>query len=262
MSDTAAFCLNCNHPLPSGSFCPQCGQRHPHRLTVGHVAHELFHVFTHADNTLVGYVPQLLFQPGRLVADYLAGRRKRYFNPFQFLLLVVGLATAAAALLHYYEATGAEMQRRFMGQMPAEQLARMVNYFNYLGKYYNVWWLLLALPMYSLFTWLVYRNRGLNYAESFFVHVIIGSAFNLYLALIWLGLWAIHYKVLATNSVAPAVQVLVILIYLVLIGRNGLSLNWPSATWRALLTVLLSVAGSYLLNMVVFRWYVFGHLMW
>ncbi|WP_375434745.1 DUF3667 domain-containing protein [uncultured Hymenobacter sp.] len=261
MSDSTARCLNCTHPLLSGSFCPQCGQRQPHRLTVGHVVHELVHVFTHADNTIVGYVPQLLFHPGRLVADYLAGRRKRYFNPFQFLLLVVGLATAAAALLHYYEATGAEMQRRFTGRMPADQLARMVNYFNYLGKYYNVWWLLLALPMYSFFTWLIYRNRKLNYAESFFVHVVVGSAFNLYLALIWFVLWAMQYKVLATTSVAPAVQVFVVLLYLSLIGRNGLGLSWAGASWRALLTVVLSAAGSYILNTIVFRWYVFGHLM-
>jgi hypothetical protein len=222
------------------------------------VAHEVFHVFTHADNTIVGYLPQLLLRPGRVVADYLAGRRRRYFNPFQFLLLMVGLTTAAAALLHYYEATGVEMQRRFAGRMPAEQLARMVQYFNYLGKYYNLWWLLLALPMYSFFTWLVYRRRGLNYAESFFVHIVIGSAFNLYLALLLFAMWLGHFKASASNSVAPGVQALVVLLYLVLVGQQGLGFSWGGASWRALLIVLLSAAGSYALNMLVFRWYVFG----
>jgi hypothetical protein len=206
----------------------------------------------------VGYIPQLLLYPGRVVADYLAGRRKRYFNPFQFMLLVVALATAAAALLNYYEATGAEMQRRYAGRMPAEEMARMVKYFHYVGKYYNLWWLLLALPMYALFTWLIYRKRGLNYAESFFVQVIIGSAFNFYLALILFGLWVVHFKTLASSNVASGLQIGIILLYLILVGRQGLGLTWAGASWRAFLTVLLSAAGSYALNSLIFRWYVFG----
>ena len=256
MSATAA-CLNCNHQLPSGAFCPNCGQKHPHRLTVGHVAHEIFHVFTHADNTIIGYIPRLLLQPGRVVADYLAGRRKRYFNPFQFLLIIIGLATAATAILHYYEATGLEMQARYANRMPAENMARMVRYFKYVGKYYNLWWLLLALPLYAFFTWLIYRKRGLNYAESFFVNVIIGSAFNVYLTLFMLSMWALSFKASASNNLASGLQVVVILLYLILIGRQGLGLTWTGAGWRALVTVLLNVAGSLALNALAFRWYVF-----
>ncbi|WP_165903931.1 DUF3667 domain-containing protein [Hymenobacter gummosus] len=63
--------------------------------------HELVHVFTHADKSIFGFVGQVLLRPARVVADYLAGRRKRYFNPFQFLLLIVGLATLLAVKLHY-----------------------------------------------------------------------------------------------------------------------------------------------------------------
>jgi hypothetical protein len=221
------------------------------------VAHEIFHVFTHADNTIVGYIPQLLLHPGQVVADYLAGRRKRYFNPFQFLLLVIGLTTLVAAALQYYEATGIEIQRRLAGRMAPAQLARMVQYFHYLGKYYNLWWLLLALPMYSLFTWLVYRSRDINYAESFFIHVIIGSASNLYSAAVLFVMWAMHLKASASNNIASSLQIFVGLVYLILVGKHALKLSWAGASWRALLVVLLSMAGSYAINSLAFRWYVF-----
>ena len=257
MSDAAATCLNCGYSLPDGLFCPQCGQKRPHRLTPGHVAHEILHVFTHADNTIIGFVPQILLRPGYVVADYLAGRRKRYFNPFQFLLLVVGLAAAAALLLNYYDGTGAEMRQRFTGRMPAENLERMVAYFHYVGKYYNIWWLLLLLPTYALLTWLVYRNQGWNYAEAFFVHVIIGSVFHLLLAVVLLGLWALHTRALASSNIASSLQVAIITIYLVLVGRQALGLAWGGAVWRSLLVVALGVAVSIGLNYLAFRWYVF-----
>ncbi|MBC6607297.1 DUF3667 domain-containing protein [Hymenobacter sp. BT188] len=257
-TDTAVACLNCRQQLSAGSFCPNCGQRRPHRLTVGHVAHEVFHVFTHADNTIIGYIPQVLFHPGRVVDDYLAGRRKRYFNPFQFLLLVLGLTTVVAVALHYYEATGLEIQQRLAGRVPPAELARMVQYFHYLGKYYNLWWLLLALPMYSFFTWLVYRSRGVNYAESFFVHVIIGSAANLYSVVILLVIWLADVKASASTYLNSSLQVVVGILYMIFIGKHAFELSWPGAIWRAFLSVLLSMAGSYAVNTIAFRWYVFG----
>ncbi|WP_410503458.1 DUF3667 domain-containing protein [Hymenobacter sp. AT01-02] len=98
--------------MAEGQYCPQCGQPRPHRLSVRHVLHELLHVFTHADKSIFAYTGHVLLRPGQVVADYLAGRRKRYFNPFQFLLLVVGAATLLTTVGHYYEATGHGLQQR------------------------------------------------------------------------------------------------------------------------------------------------------
>ncbi|MCB2408316.1 DUF3667 domain-containing protein [Hymenobacter lucidus] len=256
-TSASAPCLNCGQPELTGNYCPACGQKRPHRLSVRHVLHEIVHSFTHADSTIGRYIMQVLLQPGQVVADYLAGRRKRYFNPFQFLLLVVGFAAAAAALLHYYDLTGNEMQQRYASHMAALHVARVGEYFRYVGKYYNIWWLLLLLPIYSLFTWLIYRPRGLNYAESFFVHVVIGSAFHLYLLALWLGLWALQIKVQAVNNIGNSLQVLIILLYLVLVSRQALGLRWVGAIWRATLVVVLSIMASVGLNYVAFHLYVF-----
>lgn len=264
MSDHAALasvsCLNCGHVLaPPAHYCSQCGQAPAHRLSTGHVLHELAHVFTHTDKGILAYLPQLLLRPGHLFADYRAGRRKHYFNPFQFLLLFVGFATAAAALLHYYDAVGETMQQQFARRpgFSAERVARVGEYFRYVGKFYNLWWLLLLLPLYSLITWGVYYRRGLNYAESFFLHVLTGGAYHFILTLTLLALWALGSRADAGSNAASSVQIIVILIYLVLIGRQGLKLSWGGAMWRAGLVVLLGAMVGVGLNYLFFGWYVF-----
>lgn len=82
-------CLNCGQNL-TGPFCSQCGQKETHRYTVGHVLHELLHVFTHADKGIFSFAKNILVKPGTVALDLVEGRRKRYFNLFQYLLLIVG----------------------------------------------------------------------------------------------------------------------------------------------------------------------------
>ncbi|KUG09661.1 DUF3667 domain-containing protein [Solirubrum puertoriconensis] len=252
----AEQCLNCEQPLATGPFCPSCGQQRPHRLSTAHVLHELVHVFTHADKSIFGYAGQVLLHPGRVVADYLRGRRKHYFNPFQFLLIMVGLVTTAGLLLHFYEGTGAGVvQSMAKHGVSAERLARVSKYFAYISKYHNVWWLLLLLPLYSLVTWGMYRRR-LNFAEAFFVHVVIGSAFHVLLLLAMLPiLWLTKGQ---PGNQASLFQSVVVCGYLVAIGRQALGLSWGGAFWRAVAVVVLGIALSWQLNGLVFRWYVFG----
>ena len=133
-------CVNCGQSVVAGPYCSHCGQQRPHRLSLAHVLHEIVHVFTHADKSIFAFAGQVLVRPGRVVADYLAGRRKRYFNPFQFLLLAVGLATLLSVQLHYYEDIGQALQPSFRSRnAPAEEVARVGEYFYALGKFFNVW---------------------------------------------------------------------------------------------------------------------------
>ncbi len=81
-------CLNCN-TVYVGSYCHQCGQKAVHRYTVGHVLHEIVHVFTHADKGIFSFAWQLITRPGKVALDLVEGRRKRYFNLFQYLLIIV-----------------------------------------------------------------------------------------------------------------------------------------------------------------------------
>lgn len=88
-------CRNCDAPLADGQrFCGACGQRVVHgRLTFGEIAHDFLHALTHADRSVFALVTALLVKPGRVARDYVEGRRKRWFGPFAFLVISVGLAS-------------------------------------------------------------------------------------------------------------------------------------------------------------------------
>ena len=83
----ASLCLNCGTPVDN-RFCPNCGQQTTKRLASVRamvrdaVADELS-LDAKVPRTLVG----LLFRPGNLTREYLAGRIARYVPPFRLYLM-------------------------------------------------------------------------------------------------------------------------------------------------------------------------------
>jgi hypothetical protein len=82
-----ATCTNCGATV-SGHYCASCGQR------AGHAVHSLWHFMseiaedlTHADSRLWQTLKALLFKPGFLTCEFLAGRRARYMPPFRLYLV-------------------------------------------------------------------------------------------------------------------------------------------------------------------------------
>jgi hypothetical protein len=87
-SHAAPTCKNCGTPLP-GEYCPKCGQRdfdfdRSFREIVDQVAES----FWSWDSKLFRGVVGLLFRPGFLTSEYLAGRRASQVPPLRFYLFV------------------------------------------------------------------------------------------------------------------------------------------------------------------------------
>lgn len=81
-------CLNCGTPLP-GEFCPKCGQRdYDFDRSFREIAHELAESFWSWDSKLLRGVIDLLFRPGFLTTEFLAGRRASQVPPLRFYLFV------------------------------------------------------------------------------------------------------------------------------------------------------------------------------
>jgi len=80
-------CKNCHTPL-SGPFCHQCGQ--PDRSIIrffGTLIHELLEDIISIDSRAARTLFALLFKPGFLTKEYVAGRRFRYVPPLRLFLL-------------------------------------------------------------------------------------------------------------------------------------------------------------------------------
>ncbi|MBP6699215.1 MAG: DUF3667 domain-containing protein [Flavobacteriales bacterium] len=88
-----ARCLNCDHMI-TGKYCANCAQRaDTHRMSWRWLVHEVQHGWFHLDKGILYTAKAMLVRPGPAIREYLDGRRKRYFPPFTFLLLLVGLSS-------------------------------------------------------------------------------------------------------------------------------------------------------------------------
>jgi hypothetical protein len=81
-------CENCGTKL-DGPWCHKCGQHdfEFHR-SFGHVFLEALENFFHFDSKLFHNIVTLLFSPGRLTADFNAGKRAAQMPPFRLYLFV------------------------------------------------------------------------------------------------------------------------------------------------------------------------------
>ena len=83
-------CLNCGAPLHGNeNFCPECGQKNDVRpLSIRLYFNNLLSNFFSLDGRIWRTIFYLIRYPGRVPAEYIAGKRVSYNNPFKFLLQV------------------------------------------------------------------------------------------------------------------------------------------------------------------------------
>ena len=82
------FCKNCGAPLAS-AYCPDCSQRADvHVPSTRELLHEALEGVTHSDSRLWTTMKYLLFVPGKLTQEFIAGRRVAYLPPFRLYLVM------------------------------------------------------------------------------------------------------------------------------------------------------------------------------
>lgn len=179
-------CPECG-TLGGGVYCSSCGEEiEPYLPSVKHYLHELLHEVMALDSRVVRSIPALLFRPGFLTKEYLAGRRKRYLRPARLYLLVAVASfflignTVRNNLLTNQKGKVINMQisglpadkARNYGSVIALHAAEIVPYII----------LLTGAPLFAFSLMLFYRRRGL-----FGQHLI----------------FAFHYTALTLIAVAP-----------------------------------------------------------
>jgi hypothetical protein len=95
-------CLNCSEPLasPRPRFCPACGQEtniRPPRI--GEFIQQFGGAYFATEGALWRTLKWLLFKPGELTRQYLAGRRKHYVLPLRMYLTVSLVVLLAVRLV-------------------------------------------------------------------------------------------------------------------------------------------------------------------
>jgi hypothetical protein len=151
------------------AFCNHCGQKIHHRITVGHIWHDALHAIIHADKGVFYLLGQLFIRPGVVAREYIIdGKRKNYFNPLTYALILGSIAAFIAVNSHYKEKT----MNNISGGNPtlsASKMKKLTGVLQYVNKYYNVVHLL-QVPFFALSSWLLYRKKKLFYAEHLMLH--------------------------------------------------------------------------------------------
>ncbi|MGB8129635.1 MAG: DUF3667 domain-containing protein [Candidatus Angelobacter sp.] len=90
----ASTCPTCGEPITQ-QFCPACGEQKldRHSFSFRHFAHHAAHELLELDSKILRTVRYLFSKPAFVTAEYLAGKRSRYANPFRFYVLCFALST-------------------------------------------------------------------------------------------------------------------------------------------------------------------------
>jgi Protein of unknown function (DUF3667) len=99
-----AHCDNCDNcgAAVSGHYCAACGQRLEAPVqSLWHFTREATEDLTHADSRLWRTLGALLFHPGYLTREFLAGRRARYLPPVRLYLVISVVFFLWASATHH-----------------------------------------------------------------------------------------------------------------------------------------------------------------
>ncbi len=84
--EVPAQCRNCGAGIAE-NYCQHCGQEtRLHMPSFTEFAHEFIGHYVALEGKLWGTIGRLLFRPGALTNEYLAGRRRRYVEPLRLYL--------------------------------------------------------------------------------------------------------------------------------------------------------------------------------
>jgi hypothetical protein len=81
-------CLNCGTIL-EGKFCHNCGQENLEiKESFGHMMNHAISDYFHFDHQFFHTIKPLLFKPGYLTNEYMAGRRAQYLHPVKMYIFI------------------------------------------------------------------------------------------------------------------------------------------------------------------------------
>lgn len=140
------------------------------------IAHDGIHYFTHADKGIFQLLRDLTLKGGVVAREFIAGKRKKYFPPLNFFLIVAALNLFAInADEHSDRPDMARQQATDLAHIAnpeqravyVKMLERQTEAVNFIRHNSNKT-LILMLPVVSLIFFLFYRKSGYNYTEHLF----------------------------------------------------------------------------------------------
>lgn len=235
-------CLNCGEQIEA-QFCPHCGQKSiTARFTILYLLKRAFIHTMDLDGPFLSTMLSLFKRPGHAIREYVNGKRVSFFDPGKLLVLTGAISTIVVI---HYNAVVVTTQNDipFLKDIGIGTKA----FFEY-GQKYNTLVNLIALPVFSFFTWMFFSKKY-NFAENLVL--------NTYISSIQLGLLVLALPIIEFNpnwqDVVIAVYSFVTLIYYVWVVLTFFQSYKPVHYLAIVGATICSYLGQFIVNFSIFQ---------
>ncbi|HBD25298.1 DUF3667 domain-containing protein [Flavobacterium sp.] len=173
-------CKTCNNPYENtAQYCSNCGAKIvDDRLSLKGTWEEFIGPFFSWDNNFWRTFIGLFTNPKDVLEAYISGARKKYFQPFSYIILYATIAVffykffPMEIIMDYSEGfTKGYNSTNSSSNVPKIDMdGFMKGYMESLMSYYN-FFVLLLIPIYALTSYIIFNKRGHN----FFEHLVFNS---------------------------------------------------------------------------------------
>ena len=254
-------CLNCGEPLsPAKKFCATCGQKAViKRLALYEIGHDALHYFTHADNNIFYLLKQLAVAPGKVAREFVAGRRKKYFPPLNFFLIVAAVCLFMAGVVYNSQVASTAKRYRATSSRSTQPLQRTIDpgmqkrgagVGKFFAKYSNLV-AMCAVPLLSFLIWLFYIKGRYNYAEHLVANMYISGFTVLFYSLVIQPV-----KLLVNSNYLVYIYFLFELVYRIISYYYFINKKDKAALVKAILANVVIVGFWFVLTSTLIRLYV------
>jgi len=265
-------CLNCYAELKDrDKFCYNCGQSvlNTHkRITMSHISHEVIHALTHADKGFFFLVKEMATQPGLTIKEFLAGKHKKFFNPFSFFFIVLGIYVLSNSFfkpfhsaVNMYNPQGTQV--KYPAAIKTEKQrakydmiqGRVEKAMNFMNTRTNIV-LCISTPFLAFIMFLVYRKQ-LFYAEHLVVMTFTNSFLNLLSIFVFTPLLFFFKGANATTGIYAA-MLFSHLVYLSIVYHRVLDMPYKAAGYlKCFGAALIAMVCWSLLSVLTIMGYIF-----
>ena len=164
-------CKNCSGKLEENAgYCSYCGARVlDDKITLKFIISEVLDKVVNIDNRFLKTFLHLFSKPHLVIEDYIRGVRKRYFNPFNYLL--ISLTLAGITVLLTKEFTLNMIAGSSDVTTNPEGAAFSIEIMNFILDYQS-FVTIVSIPFYAFVSWIVFLNREkFNYLEHNIIYI-------------------------------------------------------------------------------------------
>ncbi|MFY7665793.1 DUF3667 domain-containing protein [Flavobacterium sp.] len=201
-------CLNCGKLLED-KYCSGCGQKaDTHRITFKNfIFHDVLHGTFHIDKGILFTAKEALVRPGQAALDYIAGKRKRYYNVFYLILITIAVLLFLRNIDHYFTDVpeGSAESKQYLNEA-SRKLDQIIS-----SKSKII--LFLFVPFSAINSFLLFRKKRLNLSEHCILSgmILLGVLLISVLAHLY---FPINYMLNLSSDAASYVVIAITLVYI------------------------------------------------